>query len=142
MRAQRFCIHLKSLCVSVVFIVGLCCHACSAAMSCSSKVDATLRNTLQHTATLRNTLQHTTYYACSGWKEHEHATRDGQEQDRSCVDRCTWMCVYVVLVCVSVLEMGVVGTWWLWFVGSIKLQVSFAKEPYKRDDILQKRPII
>jgi len=27
-------------------------------------------------------------------------------------------------------------------VGSIKLQVSFAKEPYKRDDILQKRPMI
>jgi len=31
---------------------------------------------------------------------------------------------------------------WLWLVGSIKLQVSFAKEPYKRDDILQKRPMI
>ena len=31
---------------------------------------------------------------------------------------------------------------WLQLVGSIKLQVSFAKEPYKRDDILQKRPII
>ena len=31
---------------------------------------------------------------------------------------------------------------WLWLVGSIKLQFSFAKEPYKRDDILQKRPII
>jgi len=29
-----------------------------------------------------------------------------------------------------------------WIVGSIKLQVSFAKEPYKRDDILQKRPKI
>ena len=27
---------------------------------------------------------------------------------------------------------------WLWFVGSIKLQVSSAKEPYKRDYILQK----
>jgi len=26
-------------------------------------------------------------------------------------------------------------------VGSIKLKVTFAKEPYKRDDILQKRPI-
>jgi len=26
--------------------------------------------------------------------------------------------------------------------GSLKLQVSFAKEPYERDDILQKRPII
>ena len=24
----------------------------------------------------------------------------------------------------------------------LKIQVSFAKEPYKRDDILQKRPII
>jgi len=31
---------------------------------------------------------------------------------------------------------------WLHLVGSIKLQVCFAKEPYKRDDILQKRPII
>ena len=31
---------------------------------------------------------------------------------------------------------------WLRSVGSIKLQVSFAKEPYKRANILQKRPII
>jgi len=31
---------------------------------------------------------------------------------------------------------------WLWLVGSIKLSVSFAKEPYKRDYILQKRPMI
>ena len=31
---------------------------------------------------------------------------------------------------------------WLWLVGSIKLQVSFAKELYERDDILQKRPIL
>jgi len=31
---------------------------------------------------------------------------------------------------------------WLWLVGSTKLEVSFAKEPYKRDDILQKRLII
>jgi len=31
---------------------------------------------------------------------------------------------------------------WLRLVGSIKLLVSFAKEPYKRNDILQKRPII
>jgi len=31
---------------------------------------------------------------------------------------------------------------WLRLVGSLKLYVSFAKEPYKRDDILQKRPII
>ena len=31
---------------------------------------------------------------------------------------------------------------WLQLVGSIKLQVSFAKETYERDGILQKRPII
>jgi len=31
---------------------------------------------------------------------------------------------------------------WLRSVASIKLHVSFAKEPYKRDDILQKRPVI
>ena len=31
---------------------------------------------------------------------------------------------------------------WLWLVGSTKLLVSFAKVPYKRDGILQKRPII
>ena len=31
---------------------------------------------------------------------------------------------------------------WLRLVGSLKTQVSFAKEPYKRDYILQKRPIL
>jgi len=31
---------------------------------------------------------------------------------------------------------------WLRLVGSLKLQVSFAKEPNKKDDILKKRPII
>jgi len=30
----------------------------------------------------------------------------------------------------------------LQLVGSLKLQVAFAKEPYKTDDIMQKRPII
>jgi len=28
--------------------------------------------------------------------------------------------------------------WWLRLIGSFKLQVSFAKEPYKRNDVLQK----
>jgi len=44
---------------------------------------------------------------------------------------CVRHCIFVrVLLCT--------GRW----VGSLKLQVSFAKEPYKRDDILQKRPIL
>ena len=33
-------------------------------------------------------------------------------------------------------------TGWLWLVGWIKLQVSFAKEPYKTDNILLKGPTI
>ena len=31
---------------------------------------------------------------------------------------------------------------WLWLVRSIKLQISFAKEPYKRENILQERSVI
>ena len=31
---------------------------------------------------------------------------------------------------------------WLRLVGSLKLWVPFATEPYKRDNILQKRPVI
>jgi len=31
---------------------------------------------------------------------------------------------------------------WLRLVGFLKLQVFFAEEPYKKDDILQKRPVI
>jgi len=42
-------------------------------------------------------------------------------------DSCTW---------------GLSGIGWRRLVGSLELQVSFAKEPLKRDDILQKRPII
>jgi len=42
----------------------------------------------------------------------------------------------------SPLTRQLVDMGWLRLVVSIKLQVSFAKEPYKRDDILQKRPII
>jgi len=36
----------------------------------------------------------------------------------------------------------ILGMEWLRLVGPLKLWVSFAKEPYKTDDILQKRPII
>ena len=40
-------------------------------------------------------------------------------------------------ISICIIHMG-----WLRLVGSLKLYVSFAKELYKRDDILQKRPII
>jgi len=56
-----------------------------------------------------------------------------------CVCMCVCVCVFVwfLFMTAAIMCMG-----WLQVVGSLKLQVSFANEPYKRDDILQKRPII
>jgi len=63
-----------------------------------------------------------------------------------CVCRCAiifhysfeYVCMYILAIaCAGGYTMG-----WLWLVGSFKLWVSFAKEPYKRDDIMQKRPIM
>jgi len=65
--------------------------------------------------------------------------------------QCVAVCCSVlqcVAVCCSVLQcVAVCCRWcshmgWLQLVGSLKLKVSFAKEPYKTDDILQKRPTI
>jgi len=60
-----------------------------------------------------------------------------------------FFCVYICLFCESIKILWVVIypvgwrlVWgWLRLVGSLKLQVSFAKEPYKRDYILLKRPL-
>jgi len=58
---------------------------------------------------------------------------------------CTCACSDLLMhtwiqVCIDVCMKEGMG--WLRLVGSLKLHVSFAKEPYKRDYILQKRPII
>ena len=68
---------------------------------------------------------------------------------------CVWsvrkVCVCVCVVCVCAACEYVVyvdtavqsdGMGWQRLVGSLKVKVFFAKEPNKRDDILQKRPII
>ena len=61
--------------------------------------------------------------------------------DKTClihVCEMTWRVWLDSFMCMTrLIHMG-----WLQLVGSIKLQVSFAKEPYKRDDILQERHII
>jgi len=57
-----------------------------------------------------------------------------------------YMCIYIHIhptisyILIFFLFFPDIG--WLRLVGSLKSQVSFAKEPYKRDDILQKRHII
>ena len=55
----------------------------------------------------------------------------------ACVCMCAfeYVCVYVCIFKKNP------TTGWLCLVGSFKLKDSFAKEPYKRDYILQKRPI-
>jgi len=58
--------------------------------------------------------------------------------ERVCVNVCLCVCTYMYVT--WRLEASHMG--WLQLVGSIKLYVSFTKEPYKRDAILQKRPII
>ena len=69
------------------------------------------------------------FYVCVFWHRHER-TRTQKA-----------LVLYVcILICKDTDTKGIMG--WLRLVGSLKLQVSFAKEPYKRDDILQKRPII
>jgi len=68
-------------------------------------------------------------------------TKNPEEEDppqRICT-RCFelgLLCSYCLAQSAS-LTMG-----WLQLIGSLKLYVTFAKEPYKRDYILQKRPII
>jgi len=61
---------------------------------------------------------------------------------RECVC-CSWHNIYI---CATTRQCLVTAPWrrnmgWLRWVGSFKWWVSFAKQPYKRDDILQKRPI-
>jgi len=56
---------------------------------------------------------------------------------------CLCLCLSVcVLLCLFVRLCGAIDVPLVKLVGSIKSQVFFAKEPYKRDYILQKRPII
>jgi len=63
---------------------------------------------------------------------------DTYSRQASCLMCAIHVCVTSLMrISFSGLDMG-----WLRFVGSLNLQVSFAKEPYKRDDILQKKPII
>jgi len=56
-----------------------------------------------------------------------------------------YICIYIYILCKMSYVYDIYAQhdmWWLRLVGSLKLQVSFGKESYKRDYILQKRPII
>ena len=89
---------------------------------------ATHCNTLQHTATHCNTLQHTA--------THCNTLQHTATQCNTLQHIATHCSTLSSLPGDSCAVMG-----WLRLVGSLNLQVSFAKEPYKRDDILRKRPM-
>jgi len=71
-----------------------------------------------------------------------------------CIYLCMFVCMYVCIVCMHVCIHACIRVCvyhgsnpclhmsWLWLVDPLKLQVFFAKEPCKRDYILQKKPII
>ena len=116
-----------------------------------------------HTATHRNTLQTTwayklsaaTYMNESHWNTLQHTLTPMGLQLCSVACLCSavrmlWSCFRPVLICdikwsYEWLDSFAWVAWlmgWLRWVGSLKLQVSCAKQPYKRDYILQKRPVI
>ena len=92
----------------------------SSTVQCNCRDTVHTCNTLQHTATHLNIVQ--CNYCTSA-----------PECPSVCLRKyvCLWRSI-----CVS-MTMG-----WLRAVGSLKSYVFSAKEPYKRDNILQKRPII
>ena len=72
-------------------------------------------------------MSHVTRIKDSAWPESCHAYE--------------WLklhsCVLIYIRALVDVDMG-----WLRLVSPLKLEVSFVKEPYKRDDVLQKRPTI
>ena len=67
------------------------------------------------------------------------------DMSASCVYPHTFICLWQVpFVCVTwrIHLCAMTHMRWLPLVGSFKLYVSFANEPYKKDDILQKRSMI
>ena len=106
---------------------------------CNALQHTTHCNTLQHTA-LQQTATHsykqqhsaTCYTAthCNTLQQTALRQTETYCNSPSRLGLCTHRAVYTC---------GILRTGWLRLVGSLNLWVSFAKEPYKRDDILQKR---
>jgi len=141
----------------------VCCHTCCNTLKFTISHCNTLRQTatvdmvpniLQHTATLYNSLQLTATH-CNSL---QHTATAGvllsiQQQTTIDYNHCNilqhW--VYCPIHCNTLQHTAThcKSSWvalyamrWLWWVCSLKWWVSFAKEPYKTDDILQKRPMI
>jgi len=89
------------------------------------------------TATLCNTLHHTAPH---------HTQVPTATQNNALVSHelrvCTCYTNQTTIQSYILSHNRLLSVGWVRLVGSLKLLVSFAKEPYQRDDILQKRPVI
>jgi len=114
---QRTATHCNALQRTATHCNALQCTA----MHCNAlQCTATHCNALQRTATQCNASKHTPTYCNALQRTASHYTA---------LQRAIKALLHT-------------GMGWLRFVGSLKWYVSFAKEPYNRDDILQKRPVI
>ena len=80
-----------------------------------------------------------------GERDLENQIIDGVSRLEKWHSKCNRLYVYVIYIVVCVLHMihyKKLSIGWLRLGGSLKLQFSFAKEPYKRHYILQRRLII
>jgi len=73
----------------------------------------------------------------SGWMSHVTHMNESCHTYEWVMSHSLYMYIYILCVLILSAAMG-----WLRLLGSLKVWVSFEKEPYKRDDILKKRPII
>ena len=141
-----------AVCCSVLQCVAECCSVlqcvavCCSVLQCVALCCTVLQCIAVHCSVLPayNTKKYLGRSCCSvlhhqSKLKSQPATHLSVYTKVSSKSECKHSSKYQVDFCCRVLQcaMG-----WLCVVDSLKLHVSFAKEPYKRDDILQKRPII
>ena len=120
-------------CIAVCLAVAVCCSVlqCIAVCCSVSQCVAVCRSVLQCVAVCCSVSQCVVLRMCTQSQPSDH-----DEERWSFAAAAAQFSVNIAQTSAQI-QIG-----WLRLVGSLKLKVSFVKEPYKRDHILQKRPII
>ena len=86
---------------------------------------------------------HDSFISVMSWLIYKCHVSDELKEAQMCDTTLSHVCFDIFTRVTVLTHLHMCHEWlgWLQLVGSLKLQVSFAKEPYTRDDILQKRPI-
>jgi len=129
------CVSVRvSVCVYVYVRVCVCTCArvCLCARACLCGSVCVCMYAYMHDTCQASTDIHTHLQACTRTGKHPHTySHTSYSKFPKKPENSRHICdIYTV-------HMG-----WLRSVSSLKLKISFAKKPYKRDNILQKRPVI